>query len=123
MDDGIMLTKTHEWVRRVGESVVLTGLSAHAVSEMGDLVFINLPEVGVTVTAGETMADVESVKAVSDIYSPVSGVVSEVNEELSDAPEKINEAPYDSWIVKISEADIPDGLMTEEEYEEFLKNP
>ena len=122
MNNGMMFTKTHEWVRKEGEGVVLTGLSAHAVTEMGDLVFINLPQVGTKVTAGETMADVESVKAVSDVYSPVSGVVAEVNESLADAPEKINEAPYASWIAKIESVEIPEGLMTEEEYEEYLKD-
>lgn len=122
MDSGIMFTKTHEWVKKAGEGVVLAGLSAHAVTEMGDLVFINLPEVGKKVMSGETMADVESVKAVSDVYSPVSGVVAEVNEELSDSPEKINEAPYDSWIVKIEGVEVPEGLMTEEEYEEYIRN-
>ncbi|MDD2393368.1 MAG: glycine cleavage system protein GcvH [Eubacteriales bacterium] len=122
MNNGMMFTKTHEWVRKEGEGVVLAGLSAHAVTEMGDLVFINLPQVGTKVTAGETMADVESVKAVSDVYSPVSGVVAEVNESLADAPEKINEAPYASWIAKIESVEIPEGLMTEEEYEEYLKD-
>ena len=122
MDNGLMFTKTHEWVRRVDENTVLTGLSAHAVSEMGDLVFINLPDIGTEVKAGGTMADVESVKAVSDIYSPVTGVVAAINEELADAPEKINEAPYDSWIARIEVVQEPAGLMTEEEYEEYIRN-
>ena len=122
MDNGIMFTKTHEWIRQTEGGVVLAGLSAHAVTEMGDLVFINLPDVGTKVTAGEAMADVESVKAVSDVYSPVSGVVAEVNEALVDAPEKINEAPYDSWIAKIEGVEVPEGLMTEAEYEEYLRN-
>ena len=122
MDNGIMFTRTHEWVRRVDGDTVLTGLSAHAVTEMGDLVFINLPEVGAEVKAGETMADVESVKAVSDVFSPVDGVVAEVNEELTDAPEKINEAPYEAWIARINGVKSIEGLMTEDEYLDHIKN-
>ena len=78
------------------DTTALVGLTDYAQSELGGLVFVNLPEVGDEITAGETFADVESVKAVSDVYSPVTGVVAEINEELLDAPEKINEAPYDA---------------------------
>lgn len=115
-----LYSKTHEWVKREDDETVLVGLSEHAVNEMGDLVFINLPEPGSEVTAGEVMADVESVKAVSDIYSPVTGTVEEVNEELSDAPEKINQDPEGTWIARISSADMPDDLMDEEGYEKYL---
>jgi glycine cleavage system H protein len=114
-------TRTHEWIRKIDETTVLAGLSQHAVDEMGDLVFINLPGVGKTVTAGEVMADVESVKAVSDIYSPVSGVVAEVNGLLTDAPEKLNEAPYESWIVRISSVTAYAELMDEAQYAEFIR--
>ena len=92
-------SKSHEWVKEEGEEVVI-GLTDYAQSELGDLVFVNLPEEGDEVTVGEPFADVESVKAVSDVYSPVSGVISEINEELLDAPEAINEAPYDAWFVR-----------------------
>ena len=82
--------------------------------------FVNLPSVGDAVTAGETFADVESVKAVSDIYCPVSGVVAEVNEALIDRPETINEAPLETWFVKVKEITASEDLMDEEAYEQFV---
>ena len=89
-------SKSHEWVKMVDENTALVGLSDYAQDALGDLVFVNLPEAGDEVTAGEAFADVESVKAVSDVYSPVTGTVEEVNEALLDAPESINESPYDA---------------------------
>ena len=79
---------------------------------MGDLVFVNLPEEGDEVNVGDSFADVESVKAVSDVYAPVSGVICEVNEELLDAPEKMNEAPYDAWLVKVKDITEKEELLT-----------
>lgn len=114
-------SKSHEWVKEEGETVII-GLTDYAQSELGDLVFVNLPQEGDEITKGEAFADVESVKAVSDVYSPVTGVISEINEELMDAPETINEAPYDAWFVKISDVTETEDLMSAEEYEEFVKN-
>lgn len=93
-------TKSHEWVKEEG-GVWTIGLTDYAQSALGDLVFVNLPEAGDSVEAGEVFGDVESVKAVSDVYSPVTGEVEEINEELLDAPEKINGAPYDAWFIKV----------------------
>ena len=93
-------TKTHEWIKEEN-GVVTVGLSDFAQQELGDLVFVNLPQVGDAVTAGEAFADVESVKAVSDVYSPVSGTVKAVNEALMDAPEGINADPYGAWLVEV----------------------
>ncbi len=109
-------TDSHEWVKMLDEQTALIGLTEYAQSELGDLVFVNLPEADTELSAGEAMADVESVKAVSDVYSPVTGRVEEVNEELMDHPEFINETPYESWLVKA--ADIADtvNLMTAQEY-------
>ena len=90
----------HEWVRMDGDVAVI-GVSDFAQDALGDLVFINLPEVGDAVTAGDAFGDVESVKAVSDLLSPVTGTVCEINEELLDAPEKINEDPYGAWMIKV----------------------
>ena len=103
--EGLLYSKSHEWVKEEGDVAVI-GLTDFAQSELGDLVFVNLPEEEDEVTVGEAFSDVESVKAVSDVYSPVSGVVCEVNEELLDAPERINEAPYDAWFVKVKELDF-----------------
>ncbi len=122
MAEEFFFTKTHEWVKKLDETTVLAGLSQHAVDEMGDLVFINLPAAGTAVRAGEVMADVESVKAVSDVYSPVTGIVEEANAALADDPAKLNEAPYEAWIARISSVTEFAGLMDEAEYAEFIRN-
>ena len=109
-------SKSHEWVKKEGE-ITLIGLTDFAQSELGDLVFVNLPEVDDTVTAGEALGDVESVKAVSDIFSPVSGTVCEINEELLDHPERINEAPYDAWLIKVQDITDEEELIDAAEYE------
>lgn len=88
---------------------------------MGDLVFVNLPEPEDEVTAGEAFGDVESVKAVSDVYSPVTGVVAEINEDLLDSPESINSDPYGAWMIRISDIEDKEELMSAQEYEEFVK--
>ena len=113
--------KSHEWVKEEGDVAVI-GLTDFAQSELGDLVFVNLPEEEDEVTVGEAFSDVESVKAVSDVYSPVSGVVCEVNEELLDAPERINEAPYDAWFVKVKDITDKEELLTAEEYKAFVES-
>lgn len=114
-------SKSHEWIKEEGDEVII-GLTDYAQSELGDLVFVNLPEEGDEVTAGDAFADVESVKAVSDVYSPVTGVVSAVNEELMDAPESINESPYDAWFIKVSDVSETEELLSGEEYEAFVES-
>ncbi len=113
-------TKSHEWVLDNGDGTVTVGLTDYAQQELGDLVFVNLPAVDDAVTAGEAFGDVESVKAVSDVFSPVSGVVSEVNEELLDSPQLINETPYDAWMIKVSEVGDTEELLSAAEYEAFI---
>ncbi len=122
IDEEIIMkySKTHEWADINGNDVTV-GISKFASEELGDIVYISLPEVGATVTAGESMCEVESVKAVSEINAPVSGTVVEVNAELEDAPELINEDAMSAWICKIEATDIPADLMSEEEYEAFAK--
>ena len=112
----LLFSKTHEWVNMIDDTTATIGISDFAQNELGGLVFVNLPEAGDEVVMGETFADVESVKAVSDIYSPVTGTVAEINEELLDAPETINDAPYDAWFVKVENITEKEDLMTEEEY-------
>ena len=107
----------HEWVRMDGDVAVI-GVSDFAQDALGDLVFINLPEVGDAVTAGDAFGDVESVKAVSDLLSPVTGTVCEINEELLDAPEKINEDPYGAWMIKVENIEATEDLMDAAAYEE-----
>ncbi len=113
-------SRTHEWVRLLEDGTAYIGITDYAQDQLGDLVFVNLPSAGDELQAGESFADVESVKAVSDVNAPVSGTVKEVNEELADAPEKMNEAPYDAWFVLAENVTDTDGLMTAEEYEAFI---
>ena len=111
-------TKSHEWVRMDGDVAVI-GISDFAQNALGDLVFVNLPQVGDDVTAGEAFGDVESVKAVSDLMSPVTGVVCEINEELIDAPEMLNSDPYGAWIIKVEQVNDHEQLLDADDYEAF----
>jgi glycine cleavage system H protein len=113
-------SKSHEWVRIDGDTAYI-GITDHAQESLGDLVFVNLPEVDDEITAGDPFGDVESVKAVSDLIAPVDGVVAEINEELLDAPEKINEEPYDAWMIKITEIGDTDDLLDADDYERFVE--
>ena len=117
----LLYSKSHEWVKEEGEEMVI-GLTDYAQSELGDLVFVNLPEEGDELTVGEAFADVESVKAVSDVYAPVAGTVSEINEELLDVPEKINEAPYEAWLVRVKDVTEKEALLSAEEYQAFVES-
>lgn len=116
----VKYAKTHEWLKKEGD-FVLIGLTDYAQDQLGDIVFVNLPQVGDPVSRGDTFADIESVKAVSDVYSPVTGEVEEVNEELLDAPEKVNNDPYGSWFIKVKDVSDTEDLMDAKEYEEFCK--
>ena len=109
-------TKDHEWLKMEGDVAVI-GITDFAQDALGDVVFINLPEVGDTVTAGESFGDVESVKAVSDVNSPVTGVVLEINEELIDSPELLNEDPYGAWIIKVENITAEENLLDAAAYE------
>ncbi|MBQ6563559.1 MAG: glycine cleavage system protein GcvH [Clostridiales bacterium] len=113
-------TKTHEWVRFTDDNTAYIGITDYAQDQLGDLVFVNLPAEGDELTAGESFADVESVKAVSDVNSPVTGTVKQVNEELADAPEKMNEAPYEAWFVLAEGITGTAELMDAEAYEAFV---
>jgi glycine cleavage system H protein len=114
--------REHDWARIEGDTATF-GLTSYAQETLGDIVFIELPEVGTDVTAGAPYAEVESVKAVSDVYAPLSGSVIEVNEDVTDAPEIINESPYeDGWLIKVrlNDPSEADDLMTSAEYDELL---
>ena len=114
-------SKDHEWVKMLDGTTALVGITDFAQSELGDLVFINLPQEGDDVTADEAFCDVESVKAVSDVVSPVTGVVEEANTELEDEPQKLNEDPYGAWIAKIKDISSFGELMSADEYEAFVQ--
>lgn len=111
-------TKSHEWVKEE-DGLYVVGLTDFAQEALGDIVFINMPEEGDDVASGESFADVESVKAVSDVFSPVSGTVAEVNEGLIDEPALINQEPYEQWLIKVKDVSDTEELMDAVAYEEF----
>ena len=116
----LQYTKSHEWVRTEGDTATI-GITDHAQDELGDVVFVELPDEGDTFDAGDSFGTVESVKAVSDLYTPVGGEVVEVNSALNDAPEKINEDPYgEGWVIKLRTSGDAD-LLSAEDYEKLLE--
>lgn len=119
MENNLKFTETHEWVLDNGDGTITMGISNQAQKLLGDVVYVDLPDVGDEAEAGEAFSLVESVKAASDLYAPVTGEVVEINEELESSPELINESPYSAgWIVKIKLADASelDNLITSEAY-------
>jgi glycine cleavage system H protein len=118
----IKYNEEHEWAKIEGNEATI-GVSAYAVEQLGDITFIELPEIDTEVGAGESVAFVESVKAASDIYTPLSGVVTEVNEALLDAPEQLNADPANTWVFKLtlSDAGELDGLMDQAAYDAYLE--
>lgn len=111
-------SKSHEWIDFSGD-VAKIGITDFAQSSLNDIVFVNLPEVGDAVSAGESFGEVESVKAVSDVLSPVSGSVSAINEALLDAPEQINADPYGSWLIEVAQPTAQQELLDAAAYETF----
>jgi glycine cleavage system H protein len=120
--DNFRYTKEHEWVR-VEDGIATVGITDHAQHELGDIVYVELPKPGATVEKGKAMGTVESVKAVSEIFSPASGEVTEINVSLADAPEKLNEDPHgEAWLVKIR-LEAPEALvelMSAADYEAYI---
>jgi glycine cleavage system H protein len=121
--EDLLFSKDHEWLRIVGE-VGTVGISDHAQKELGEVVYVELPKVGSRFSAGETFGSIESVKAVSELFVPVSGEVVEINEDLGSGPERINEDPYGGgWIIRLrlSDPDEATDLMSAEKYDEYTK--
>jgi glycine cleavage system H protein len=114
-------TKEHEWIAVEGETGTI-GITDFAQNSLGDIVFVELPKAGSTLTAGKTFGTVESVKAVSDLYAPVSGAIVAVNDELATAPEKVNSNPHGSWMVKVTLTNPAElaGLLSAADYEKFV---
>ncbi|MDR2782612.1 MAG: glycine cleavage system protein GcvH [Treponema sp.] len=120
LPEDLKYTKTHEWVRLPEGGSIEIGLSDYAQKELGDIVFVNLPQAGDSLNAGVSFADVESVKGVSDIFSPIDGVVKEVNETLLSSPELINQSPYTAWLIR-GTGEIAEGeLLSAAEYRALL---
>ena len=114
----LQYSKSHEWVK-VEDGVTVVGISDFAQNALGDVVFVNLPGEGDSVTAGDAFGDVESVKAVSDLVCPVTGAVCAVNEELLDQPELLNKEPYDAWLIKVENITYTEELLDAAAYEAF----
>ena len=120
MSKEILYAKSHEWVQFFDDTTARIGISDFAQNELGDLVFISLPEEGDEVSVGESFADVESVKAVSNVFSPVSGTVKAINENLLDQPELVNSDAMDAWFVVVENISDKADLLTEEEYKKLI---
>lgn len=125
--DDLKYTKDHEWLRIEGDQagIAVIGISEHAAEQLGDIVFVELPEAGTEISQGESFGSVESVKAVSDLFAPISGTVTETNSVLMDQPELVNEDPYGkAWMVKVKLADTnqPEGLLSGADYKAHLDN-
>ena len=115
----LLYTKSHEWVQEMGDGSYRVGLTDYAQDQLGDLVFVNLPQEGDSVEVGSAFGDVESVKAVSDVYSPVTGTVCAINEELLDHPELLNSDPYGNWLIKVEQVTDTEELLDAAAYEAF----
>ena len=121
--DSLHYSKDHEWVRVDGDTAII-GITDHAQEQLGDVVYVELPKVGEEFAANDSFGSVESVKAVSEIFTPIAGKISETNDSLNDEPEKVNKDPYgDGWMIKVrlSDPSEMDVLMTAEEYEEYIQ--
>jgi len=115
-------TKEHEWVREDGDTVTV-GITDHAQGELGDIIFVEFPEIGQKIERDEPFSTIEAVKTVADLFAPISGTVTEINETLDDSPESVNQDPYgDGWLVKVSvsEAGELDNLMSADQYQEMI---
>lgn len=116
----LFFSKTHEWVRFEQDGTAFIGLTDHAQDALGDVAFINLCDEGESFSVGDVIGDIESIKAVTDVYTPVGGTVASVNDELLDAPENINSDPYGSWLIELKDVIRGDELLDVESYEKFL---
>lgn len=118
--EGILCTKTHEYVLQEGD-ICITGITDYAVEQLGDIVFVELPEVGTSFQKGESFGAIESVKAASEVYMPVSGEIVEINEALLEKPELVNEDCYtEGWLVKIKASSLDEDLIDALEYEDYM---
>ncbi|MEV6326821.1 glycine cleavage system protein GcvH [Streptomyces sp. NPDC051909] len=114
-------SKEHEWLSGAEDGVATVGITEHAANALGDIVYVQLPEVGDTVTAGESCGELESTKSVSELYAPVTGEVVEANQDVVDDPELVNKAPFEGgWLFKVRIADEPEDLLSADEYTAFI---
>ncbi|PWH06894.1 glycine cleavage system protein GcvH [Brachybacterium endophyticum] len=120
MSGELLYSRDHEWVRVDEDGVAVIGVTDFAAGQLGDVVYVDLPEVGASISAGTEMGEIESTKSVSDLFSPLDGTVTEVNQAVVDEPELVNSSPFeDGWLVKASFLSLPPDLMEAQEYTEF----
>ncbi|MEE1927385.1 glycine cleavage system protein GcvH [Streptomyces sp. TRM 70351] len=113
-------SKEHEWLSAAEDGVATVGITEHAANALGDVVYVQLPEVGDAVTAGETCGELESTKSVSDLYAPVTGEITETNQDVVDDPSLVNSAPFEGgWLFKVKVTEEPDDLLSADEYTDF----
>ncbi|EWS79905.1 glycine cleavage system protein GcvH [Brachybacterium phenoliresistens] len=121
MTTELRFSKDHEWVRVESDGVAVIGVTDFAAGQLGDVVYVDLPEEGDTITAGTEMGEIESTKSVSDLFSPITGTVTEVNQAVVDAPELVNASPFeDGWLIRASFEELPEDLLTREQYTELV---
>lgn len=117
MTTELRFSKDHEWVRVESDGVAVIGVTDFAAGQLGDVVYVDLPEEGDTITAGTEMGEIESTKSVSDLFSPITGTVTEVNQAVVDAPELVNASPFeDGWLIRASFEELPEDLLSREQY-------
>ena len=123
MSAELLYSKDHEWVRVESEGVAIVGVTDYAAEQLGDVVYVDLPEVDDEISAGTEMGEIESTKSVSDLFSPLSGTVTEVNQAVVDSPELVNSSPFEEgWLVKVSYDTLPDDLMNAADYTAFTQS-
>ncbi|MGP9695554.1 glycine cleavage system protein GcvH [Brachybacterium sp. AOP25-B2-12] len=119
--DDLSYSKDHEWIRLDGDSVATVGVTAFAAGQLGDVVYVDLPDVDAEVTAGTEMGEIESTKSVSDLFSPLDGTILEVNGDVVDSPEIVNASPFgEGWLVRVRYTTLPDDLLTAQQYAELI---
>ena len=119
----LLYSKDHEWVRVESDGVAVIGVTDYAAGQLGDVVYVDLPETGAEITAGTEMGEIESTKSVSDLFSPLSGTVTEVNQAVVDAPELVNSSPFeDGWLIRARFDTLPEDLLSAEAYTAFTES-
>ena len=123
MSAELLYSKDHEWVRVESDGVAVIGVTDYAAEQLGDVVYVDLPEVDGEIAAGTEMGEIESTKSVSDLFSPINGTVTEINDAVVDTPELVNSSPFDEgWLIKVSFDALPEDLLSAEDYKAFTES-
>ncbi len=123
MSAELLYSKDHEWVRVESDGVAVVGVTDYAAEQLGDVVYVDLPEVDGEISAGAEMGEIESTKSVSDLFSPIDGTVTEINDAVVDSPELVNSSPFeDGWLIKVRFEALPDDLLSAADYKAFTES-